>query len=191
MSAKAKPFEEEVRFLRALAASPRAVGAVAPSGRALATAIAQQLDPSRPGHILELGPGTGSLTRGILARGFARERLTVVEYDKDMAATLAAELAPVRVVHGDAFDLERTLAPHPHEPFTAIVSGIPLLNFSPAKRRALLDSAFACAEPGAPFIQYSYGFHPPVAASDNMAVEMTAFVWLNLPPARVWVYRQR
>ena len=191
MSAKPKPFEEEIRFLRALAASPRSVGAIAPSGRALANAIAVQLDPSRPGDILELGPGTGSLTRGILNRGFAPERLTLVEYDKDMAAALAAKFAPVRVIHGDAFDLERTLASHRHEPFAAAVSGVPLLNFSPAKRRAMLDGFFRFAAPGAPLLQYSYGFHPPVPPSGDLTVRMSGFVWLNLPPARVWVYRKR
>lgn len=188
---KARPFEEELRFLRALIARPRGVGAVAPSSPWLARAIAAQIDPAQPGPVLELGPGTGALTRGILARGVAQERLTVIEYDPDLAKSIAAQFVGVRVIKGDAFDLETSLGKPGAQPFIAVVSGIPLLNYPPAKRRALLDSAFERAVPGAPVIQFSYGLHSPVSPAPDLTVRMTAFVWKNLPPARVWVYRKR
>ncbi|MGZ5939428.1 MAG: class I SAM-dependent methyltransferase, partial [Rhizomicrobium sp.] len=78
-----KPFEEELQFLRGLIASPRGVGAIAPSSPALARAVAAQVDPAKPGPILELGPGTGAITKELLGRGVAPERLTLIEYDPD------------------------------------------------------------------------------------------------------------
>ena len=188
---KAKPFEEELRFLRALIASPGRVGAVAPSSRWLAHAVAAQIDPTQPGPILELGPGTGALTRGILGCGISPKRLTVIEFDPDLAKSIAAQFKGVRVISGDAFDLEKTLGKHVSHPFAAVISGIPLLNYVPAKRRALVEAAFERMAPGAPFIQFTYGFHSPISRSAGISVSLAAFVWKNLPPARVWVYRKR
>ena len=191
VSVKAYSLEEQLRFLRALIARPRGVGAVAPSSSALARAVAAQIDLARPGPVLELGPGTGALTRGILARGIPPERLTLIEYDPDLAKLLAAQFPGVTVIRGDAFDLEASLGTRAAQPYAAIVSGIPLLNYQPEKRRALLDASFARMEPGAPVIQFSYGFHSPVSPSSDISVTRAAFVLKNFPPARVWVYRKR
>ncbi len=130
------PFTDNLRFLRALIARPKNVGAVAPSSRALARAIADEIDPIHPGRVLELGPGTGVITQAILERGVAPERLTVVEYDPDFAAGIAARFPGVQVIRGDAFDLAHTLGARSTERFAAIVSGIPLLNFPPKRREA-------------------------------------------------------
>jgi len=184
-------FAEGLRFLRALIAHPREIGAVAPSSGALARAVAAQIDPAQPGPILELGPGTGALTRGILARGITPSRLTVIEYDAVLAKSFAAKFAGVRVINGDAFDLAKALDGHALQPFAAAVSGIPLLNYPPEKRRALLGAVFERMTPGAPFIQFSYGLHPPVPSSNGVSVKLAAFVWRNLPPARVWIYRRQ
>jgi phosphatidylethanolamine/phosphatidyl-N-methylethanolamine N-methyltransferase len=73
-----KPFEEGLQFLRGLIASPRGVGAIAPSGLALSRAVAAEVDPDRAGPVLELGPGTGVITKELLLRGIAPERLTLI-----------------------------------------------------------------------------------------------------------------
>jgi phosphatidylethanolamine/phosphatidyl-N-methylethanolamine N-methyltransferase len=180
---------DNLRFLRALMARPKSVGAIAPSSRGLARAIARQVDPDLAGPVLELGPGTGVITEALLERGLAPGRLTLVEYDPDLAASLTARLGGVRVIHGDAFDLARTLG-HGAGPFSAIVSGLPLLNFPVQRRRQYLEGVCQLLLPGAPFIQFSYGVQAPVVAPPGHAVTRAALVWANLPPARVWVYRQ-
>lgn len=181
---------DNLRFLRALIARPKNVGAVAPSSRALARAIAAQIDPAAPGPLLELGPGTGVITQALLERGIDASRLTAIEYDPDFAANVAARFHGVHVIQGDAFDLGRTLGAHAHEPFAAVISGLPLLNFPMARRRALIDGALARLAPGAPLVQFSYGMHAPVVPPTGYSVHRAAFVWGNLPPARVWVYRK-
>jgi phosphatidylethanolamine/phosphatidyl-N-methylethanolamine N-methyltransferase len=162
-SLKATPLREQLLFLRGLIANPTGVGAIAPSSPALARAVAAQVDPARKGPVLELGPGTGSMTRELIARGIAPERMVAIEWDANFAKTIAA----------------------------AIVSGIPLLNHPVEKRRALVEAAFRRLAPGAPLIQFSYGFRSPVKPPPDIMVRLAAYVWRNLPPASVWVYRRR
>ena len=155
---------DNLRFLRALIARPKNVGAVAPSSRGLARAIARQLDPTLPGPVLELGPGTGVITQGLLERGFAADRLTTIEYDPEFAAGIARRFPGVHVIQGDAFDLARTLGARGAEPFAGIVSGLPLLNFPMAQRRALVDGALDRLAPqglaGPIFLWHERARHP-------------------------------
>jgi phosphatidylethanolamine/phosphatidyl-N-methylethanolamine N-methyltransferase len=187
---KHDPLADNLRFLRALIARPKQIGAVAPSSRALARAIADEIDPARPGPVLELGPGTGVITQALLERGIGRERLTVVEYDPDFAAAIAGRFPGVHVIEGDAFDLARTLGPKSQDRFAAIVSGIPLLNFPLGRRVAYVEGIMGRLLPGAALIQFSYGVHAPTPAPAGYRASCTALVWANLPPARVWVYRK-
>jgi phosphatidylethanolamine/phosphatidyl-N-methylethanolamine N-methyltransferase len=186
----ASTFADNLRFLRALIARPKNIGAVFPSSPALAAAIARQIDPTLAGPVLELGPGTGVVTRAILARGVAAERLTLVEYDEEMAAHLAGRFHDVRVIQGDAFHLGKTLNGRGDELFSAIVSGLPLLNFPVPHRRAFIEGLVQRLRPGAPLIQFSYGTHAPVVPPPGHSVIRAAQVWANIPPARVWVYRK-
>ncbi len=181
---------EHLHFLRGLLARPKNVGAIAPSSPALAKAIAQQIDPSIPGPVLELGPGTGVVTEALIDRGVAPERITAIEYDADFAKLVAQRFPKVHVVRGDAFDLKKTLGNGNGEAFAAIVSGLPLLNHPVERRRALIEGALVKLKPGAPYVQFSYGTKPPIPAPVGTTVKRAALVLMNLPPARVWVYRK-
>jgi phosphatidylethanolamine/phosphatidyl-N-methylethanolamine N-methyltransferase len=181
---------EHLHFLRGLIARPKNVGAIAPSSPALAKAIAAQIDPSVPGPVLELGPGTGVVTEAILERGIAPERLTAIEYDPDFVQMVRERFPRVNVVQGDAFDLKKTLGEGNGEAFAAVVSGLPLLNHPVERRNALIEGALAKLKPGAPYIQFSYGFEPPIPAPPGTTVKRAALILMNLPPARVWVYRK-
>lgn len=182
---------DNLRFLKALITRPKNVGAIVPSSPALTRAIAGAIDLSRTGPILELGPGTGVITQSILERGIAPERLTLIEYDAEMAAHLTHRFPRTHVVQGDAFDLERTLGGrHGDQLFSAVVSGLPLLNFPVALRNSYMAGLIDRLEHGAPVIQFSYGTQAPVEAPPGCAVSRAALVWANIPPARVWVYRK-
>src|SRR5258705_5619804 len=79
---------DEFRFLRTLMEKPLTVGAVAPSGKALARVMANYVDPAIPGPIVELGPGTGPVTEALIERGIDPARLTLVEYDPEFCELL-------------------------------------------------------------------------------------------------------
>ncbi|HEY6578257.1 MAG TPA: rRNA adenine N-6-methyltransferase family protein [Rhizomicrobium sp.] len=188
-NATARGALDELRFLRSLVARPRTIGAIAPSSPALARKIAAQIDPNSHGPVLELGPGTGVITEALIARGIAEERLIAIEADPDLARLVSGRFPRLCMIRGDAYDLEHTLDGSVREPFAGIVSGLPLLNQPPARRRELITSALARLAPDAPFIQFSYGWSPPVPGDEDVLVERAGIVLANLPPARVWVYR--
>jgi phosphatidylethanolamine/phosphatidyl-N-methylethanolamine N-methyltransferase len=181
---------EHFHFLKGLIARPKNVGAIAPSSPALSQAIARQVDPSIEGPVLELGPGTGVVTEALIDRGVAPGRITAIEYDPDFVKMVRERFPGVNVVQGDAFDIQKTLGSGNGESFAAIVSGLPLLNHPVERRRALIEGALAKLKPGAPYVQFSYGFDPPIPAPTGSTVRRAALVLLNLPPARVWVYRK-
>lgn len=184
-------FRDDLRFSAEWAARPRAIGAIAPSGRPLARAMAAQVDPSIPGAVVELGAGTGVITRALIARGVAEERLILVETHRDFAALLKKRFPRATVVSDDAFALTRIVRAISLEPVAAIVSGLPLFNQPMIRRLRLLSQALSLIDPRGHFIQFSYHVMPPVPeGSGEIAVRGTRRVWRNLFPARVWVYQR-
>lgn len=171
------------RFL----AEPRRIGAIAPSGPALARAMIAELPLTGNGTILELGPGDGAFTAALIGHGVAPERIVAIEYDAGMAAALRRRFPGLRAVQGDAFDRAAVLGEAP-EGYAAILSGLPLLNYPKAEGAALVHGLLAAMPAGAPFVQFSYGRLPPVAAGPDLLVRRGAAVWRNVPPARIWVY---
>jgi phosphatidylethanolamine/phosphatidyl-N-methylethanolamine N-methyltransferase len=183
---------DSARFLRSLIAAPRLTGAVAPSGRALARAMAAAIGSPSHGLIVELGPGTGPVTRSLIEAGVAPERLVLVEYDSAFCRLLKQRFAPAEVVEGDAYDLPRTLAPFAGQPIAAVVSSLPLLNQPPRLREKLICEAFALMEPSGVFVQFTYGLLSPIpreVCANRYSAVRSRPILLNLPPAFVWTYR--
>jgi phosphatidylethanolamine/phosphatidyl-N-methylethanolamine N-methyltransferase len=185
---------DEARFFKRWLDNPKATGAVSPSGRFLARAMASYVDPKADGPIIELGPGTGPVTEALLERGVAQERLILVEYDASFCKLLARRFPKARIVQGDAYRLAETLRPVLEEPSACIVSSLPLLTRPERGRLNLLRDAFELMRPDGAFIQFTYGLASPVPLTSRLSglrfrAEALHSVWLNLPPARVWVYR--
>jgi len=182
---------DEFRFLRTWFEKPLSVGAVAPSGKALARVMANYVDPRTAGPIVELGPGTGPVTEALVERGIDPGRLTLVEFDPEFCELLRQKFPGINVVQGDAYDLRHTLADALREPAAAFVSGLPLFNKPLKMRLELLDQAFGLMKPNAPFVQFTYHAISPIPRSHgHIRAEASGRVWRNIPPARVWVYRK-
>jgi phosphatidylethanolamine/phosphatidyl-N-methylethanolamine N-methyltransferase len=183
---------DEARFIRTLFGNPRLTGAISPSGRFLARAMARAVDPRQPGLVVELGPGTGPVTRALIERGVPADQLALVEYDAAFCRLLAQRFPDVRVIHGDAYRLSQTLAELSDRPIKAVVSSLPLLAQAPARRAALLSEAFAIMGSKGVFVQFTYAVVSPAplhVGSLHLSATASAPIWLNLPPARVWTYR--
>ncbi|MFO1150670.1 MAG: methyltransferase domain-containing protein [Alsobacter sp.] len=188
----ARLLHDEARFIRTWLDKPLRTGAISPSSPALARAMALEVDPFRTGPVIELGPGTGPVTAALIARGIAEERLVLLEFDPEFCALLRERFPRARVIQGDAYALQASLAGVLEEPAAAVVSSLPLLTRPEPERIALLREAFALMAPRAPFIQFTYGLVSPVPReAGGFAARVSPPVWLNLPPARVWTYRAR
>jgi phosphatidylethanolamine/phosphatidyl-N-methylethanolamine N-methyltransferase len=193
------PIEErladEARFFRSWLDNPAVAGAVSPSGRFLARMMARYVDPRKAGPVVELGPGTGAITEALLKRGIAPGRLFLVEFDPGFCKLLKRRFPGVHVIKGDAYQLSQTLKGQFRRPPAAIVSSLPLLLKPETQRLALLADAFDCMTPDGCFVQFTYGRVSPVPRDKALAldfhVEASPPVWLNLPPARVWIYRRQ
>jgi phosphatidylethanolamine/phosphatidyl-N-methylethanolamine N-methyltransferase len=141
--------------------------------------------------VLEVGPGTGVVTRAILARGVKPENLYVVEYSPDFVRHLEEQFPGVNVIQGDGFDLDRTLGEHRGLTFDSVVSGVPLLNFPVEQRVRYVEGLLDRIPAGRPVMQLTYGPMSPVPARrGSYRVEHYDFVLRNIPPTQLWVYRR-
>ncbi len=138
------------------------------------------------GRVVEFGPGTGCLTRAILATGVAPQDLSLFELDADFVGHLRIQFPDVAVHHLGADHADEVVAPG----VGAVVSGLPLLSMPAAVREAIVGAAFRILLPGAPYIQFTYGPKPPLPPESmerlGLRVEPGRKVWANLPPARVY-----
>jgi phosphatidylethanolamine/phosphatidyl-N-methylethanolamine N-methyltransferase len=183
--------DDEVRFLRSWIEKPLHMGAVMPSGRLLARTMAQYVDPNGEGPVVELGPGTGAITNALIEHGVDQKRLVLVEYNPGFCALLRERYPHAKVVHGDAYKLRDSIWEVLKSPASAVVSGLPLVTKPMLTRLKLIRDAFVALSPGAPFIQFTYSVVPPIPKSlPGVSTEASERIWMNLPPARVWVYRK-
>lgn len=183
--------DDEVRFIRSWLEKPLATGAVAPSGKVLARTMAGFVDPNADGPVVELGPGTGPVTEALVAQGVDPARLVLVEFNPHFCRLLRARYPTATVVQGDAYGLRRLLAGLLQQPAAAVVSGLPLFTKPLRMRLRLLFDALDLMSPGAPFVQFTYNAVPPLPKRlERVSAEPSERVWMNIPPARVWVYRR-
>ncbi|MEP3439185.1 MAG: phospholipid N-methyltransferase PmtA [Hoeflea sp.] len=187
----ARRFDDEIRFFKGWIDGPKAVGAIMPTSTITARSMARVIDPASGLPVLELGPGTGVITRAILARGVAPANLVSIENSRDFHSRLTLDYPEVRFIHGDAFDLDKTLGDLNTSLFDSVISGIPLLNFPMDHRVGLIEDLLDRLPPGRPVVQFSYGPISPVTArGSSFSVVHHDFVMRNVPPARLWIYHR-
>jgi phosphatidylethanolamine/phosphatidyl-N-methylethanolamine N-methyltransferase len=184
-------FLDEVRFIRSWIDKPISMGAVTPSGKALARTMARYVDPDVAGPVVELGSGTGAVTKALVARGVDPSRLVLVEFNPSFCRLLRTRYPEATVIQGDAYRIQHLLGGLLREPAAAVVSGLPLQTKPFKQRLQLIDEAFALMAPASPFVQFTYAMVTPIPKRHpDVTAHASELIWQNLPPARVWVYRK-
>lgn len=187
----ARRFDEEIRFFKTWIDKPKAMGAVLPTSNVTARRMASLINPNDGNTVLELGPGTGVITKAILERGVPAERVYSIEHTASFIPQLREDYPGVNFLHGDAFNLDAVLPDMGEEKFDAVISAVPLLNFPSGRRVQLLNDLFARLKPGRPVVQISYGPQSPIPPDwETYSVEPLDWVVRNIPPARLWVFRR-
>ncbi|WP_421927954.1 phospholipid N-methyltransferase PmtA [Neoaquamicrobium sediminum] len=185
----ARRFDEELRFFKGWIDKPRAVGSIVPTSSVTARKMATVVNPESGLPVLELGPGTGVITKAILEAGVKPENLWSIEYSPDFVEHLRVNYPGVNVIHGDAFDLDKTLGDKRDTVFDSVISGVPLLNFPVAQRIAYVESLLDRIPAGRPIVQLTYGPLSPVPpGKGNYTVAHFDFIIRNLPPTQLWLY---
>jgi phosphatidylethanolamine/phosphatidyl-N-methylethanolamine N-methyltransferase len=184
-------------FLKRWLRRPFAMGAVVPSGRLLAEAMARTTLAAlgeRPGDVVELGAGTGEVTKALLAAGIDPKRLILVERDGELAAFLRRHFPGPRIIEGDAVRLPRLLADNGVERVSVVVSSLPLLSLPAEIVKGIVEGVFEALPRGAALVQFTYGPTPPVPRGLRQNLRLVGArghrIWRNVPPAVVWTFRR-
>jgi phospholipid N-methyltransferase len=150
-------------FLRECRRHFRSTGAVLPSSRFLARALVAELrKPRGPSRILEVGPGTGSVTRELLRLLHPGDRFDAVEINGHFIDVLQKRLAhdpyyhicrdQMHLIHAAVEDL-------PGEgTYDYIVSGLPFNNFPADLVRRIFQAYDRLLKPGGTLTYYEYVF---------------------------------
>lgn len=184
--------KDDARFLKNWASKPLTTGAVSPSGKALAQRMARSVDLNSDVPVIELGPGTGSVTKALLEHGVVPKRLFAVEFNPDFCKLLRQRFPDCNILQGDAYAIKGTLAEYGVEEASSFVSSLPLFTRPLADRVSLIDAALSLMPKGGEFIQFSYALVPPVKVEEipvPCELNVSPWIMLNLPPARVWRYK--
>jgi len=186
-----KKFDEEIRFFKGMMQGPKTVGSIVPTSSITARKMASVINLHSGLPVLELGPGTGAITKAILGRGVKPENLVAVEYSTDFYEHLVRLYPGVNFINGDAFNLDKTLGAMRDQKFDSVVSAVPLLNFPMQARIALLESLLDRLPAGRPVVQISYGpVSPIIARPERYHIQHFDFIVRNIPPAQLWIYRR-
>jgi len=187
----AQRFDDELKFFKGWIDKPKAVGSIIPTSSVTARKMASVIDVRSGLPALEVGPGTGVITKAILRHGVKPQDLYAVEYSHDFVIHLRRNYPGVNVIEGDAFDLDRTLGDMAGVTFDAVVSGVPLLNFPVAMRVKYVESLLDRIPHGRPIVQLTYGPKSPVPPGlGDYTVEKFDFIIRNIPPTVLWIYRR-
>jgi len=154
-------FDECGDFFREFRQHFRTTGAILPSSRFLARALVKELRTHRkPVRVLEVGPGTGSVTREIVRHLHDEDRLDVVEINGRFVNLLEQRIqedevfkrckAQVNVIHAP---VEQLLGDAVYD---YIISGLPLNNFPVSQVREVFATYNRLLRPGGVLSYFEY-----------------------------------
>jgi phosphatidylethanolamine/phosphatidyl-N-methylethanolamine N-methyltransferase len=176
-------------FFRRWLAHPLRMGSIVPSSPALTGRVAR-LAIAHAGDdcVLELGAGTGVVSRALLAAGLPAERLIANEIEPDMVRQLREDLPGATVMDGDARRLPEVLPELFRGRIGAVICGIPLVML-PKPEQARFIGAMQAVAPGRGFFHYSYCITSPLPREHHgLTGVRRAWTPMNFPPASVWHY---
>lgn len=203
---------DSLAFIREFIRHPGRIGAIAPSGRALAAAMVRGIDFPHTRSILEFGPGTGVFTKAVLDAmphdwldprqsgrpGQGRGRFIAIEFNPKMAAAVRRQFPEATVHHDDAANVEAICRREGIAPGTvdAIISGLAWTSIPEEPRKRILEATHRVLKPGGEFRTFTYQASMLVRSAwvfrrllreTFSDVQVGRVVWANMPPA--FVYR--
>ncbi len=178
--------KEILLFLRRWLANPLRIGAVLPSSPSLTRLIARHAVTGDDGAVLELGPGTGAVTRALLDAGITEDRLILVEIDRKLHQWLAQQFPKALVIHGDAAKLQEILPRDLIGQISTVVSSLPILSFPLPQQRAIVEQVFGVTRADGRLLQYTYSPNSPFARGLVVPGKLLGRAPGNVPPASLW-----
>jgi phosphatidylethanolamine/phosphatidyl-N-methylethanolamine N-methyltransferase len=182
---------DHLRFLIGFLRRPMSVASVVPSSRWLTRRVAAAAVRDGTRTVVELGPGTGVVTRSLLDVLPRDGRLLALELEPDFADRLAEEPDPRLAVHaGDAQALREIVAEYRWSRVDAVVSGIPFSTLGPERGAAVLRAAWDVLAPGGRFVAYQFRPHVDRFATPLFGPPDVTFEPRNVPPMSVYCWHK-
>ena len=190
--------ENSLKFLREFVSKPTVTGAIAPSSGFLAKAMVADLNLRAAEAVLEYGPGTGIFTGHIVEQLGPGSKFAAIDLTPRLAQMFRARHPGVPLFQ-DTVANARLICNHAGIGMAdCIISGLPWASFSAATQSKFLDEMMRVLKPGGHFVTFAYVHGVWLPPGKRFAallpryfssVQVSAIVWLNLPPA--FVYRCR
>jgi phosphatidylethanolamine/phosphatidyl-N-methylethanolamine N-methyltransferase len=185
-----RKFDEEIRFFKGWQRDKKGVGALLPTSSVTARRMASVIDVSSGFPVLELGAGTGVITKAILEHGVRPADLVSIEYAPHFCDLLRKRFSDVDIRNGNVFELDTVLADRRGQTFDSVISAVPMLSFPLERRIALMKDLLSRIPRGRPVVQITHGPMSPLPAMpDIYTIAHFDFIMRNLPPAQLWIYR--
>ena len=138
------------------------------------------------GYVIELGAGTGAVTKALLQRGVPPSRLLVFERSDTMASLLTQRFPGIRIIQDDAANMAEYLPKNAY--IASIVSSLPFVSL-PATVSENIICAIQNNLGDSTLIQYTYALNQKTLLEEKgFSVSEKHTVWLNFPPANVLSY---
>jgi phosphatidylethanolamine/phosphatidyl-N-methylethanolamine N-methyltransferase len=171
--------------------NPRQLGTLAPISLKLATLAAKAAIASyKPGMlVIEIGAGTGRLTRALLKAGVRSQDIIAVELDGQMCDFLRQTLPDIHVIEGDACHLNTLIPADQVGKVCVVVSAIPLMYLKENMRQSIIKAAFAVLKPRSEIIHVTYNNKSPLRFWKGLQQSRAAAAWFNIPPGFVWRFQ--
>ena len=185
-------------FLRQFLRSPRTIGAVAPSSRALARVMLAPIDFASARTIVEFGPGTGAFTGEIAARLAPGCRYLGIELNPSFVQELTRRFPQLLFVHGNVADLTAILAEYRVGTVDAIICGLPWASLPVSLQESVFRAMRTAMVPGGIFVTFGYLQSLVLPGAQALRrrlrrefadVSQTPPVWGNVPPAFAYICR--
>ena len=177
-------------FFRGFVRNPKGVGYVVPSSRSLARDLLAAAGVRDARVIVELGAGTGVLTRELLRAMSPQSTLVALEIDSRFASLLRREIRDPRlqIYEGSAVELDLALDKAEVDRPEVIISGIPFSTLPEDQVREILSSAHRSLGPGGRFCSYQFRDHARRLAKPYFGEATVQRALWNLPPMRIYTW---
>ncbi len=179
------------RFFQAFCRSPRVVASITPSSSFLERRVVRVADTATATVLVELGPGTGGITRALLRAMGPQARLVAIERTVDFLENLQQiDDNRLDVVHGCASSIGAELKRRGYPTADTVISGIPFFNLPEALAVQIVTAIHAALGPKGKFVAYQFVDKVADYAQPVMGAPEVEYELYNLPPLRVFTWHK-
>jgi phospholipid N-methyltransferase len=156
---------ENIQFLQAFIKNPLKVGAIAPSSPELASKMIAGIVPDKNDVVLELGVGTGAITKFLQEIVPDDRSYLGIELDGNLVRSLKTKFPDLKIVRGNACDLEKIHQKSGLGKVGHIICCLPFVSLPNEVGEKILSEIDKFMQQGCVFrtFQYAHGYYMPSA----------------------------